>query len=139
MESFGGGNGSDYAMGGWISESCLAFARLLPIVMHAAVDLQNDHHGVTEFACMIQMCHVVLSSLMTDECVNCNKIGECIKLSLSSIHKFQHSVWAVQTATEMWSTKGDFLSLLNFSEQMRKFGSVLLLSLIHISEPTRPL
>jgi hypothetical protein len=126
MESFGGGSkSSEYTTGGWVSESYLAYARLLPLVGFTAEVMMAGQRGYTAYRCLINSAYVMIAQLMQE--VSCDSLflDNVIKLFLTSVDKFENEVWD-NVANCCWYIKPNFISLLNFPNQIKYFGSLRL-------------
>ena len=125
MEKFQ--RGRTYSLGGWQAEQYVAFSRCILVIYASIRDVVgSDEVGIDEHECMIQSLLCFVSRVMCNECIGTDILLNYIKCFLSSCDLFENKAYIMNEDDAMWYTKGNFLSLLNLPEQIKKFGKLRL-------------
>ena len=72
---------------------------------------------------MIQAWSCLISRLMTRSEVTCDDITIYVKIFLRLVHDFEKLAFP-ENKQYLWANRENFLSLLNFPDQIRQFGSL---------------
>ena len=119
------GGGTKHTVGGWIAETHLGHAHVIPMMLgHANALPGKGERGVNEHVCMSTVLFVMISHIMCDEATNVDDVDNLIKLFLSCLDKFE--IAFSEFETRKWLQRGNFTSLLNIKEQIDQFGSLRL-------------
>ena len=112
----------------WLAEDYLGYSRMMPFLygtyflqVRAPDNTQVSKETMESLKQVLNSLHVMIGLLMTPRQPNIDCIDMHIKLFLSCCNRYAKLYYAEGTAP-FWSTKGNFLSLLNLPEQIRYFG-----------------
>ena len=118
---------------GWRGVDFVAAARLLKnCISHikTAITAEGGQYMETKlkiyniFEQFIYSCHSMVARVMCDSCTeeSINEVEQHIKLFLSASERYSKLVLDRDSDKTFMSLKGNFLSLLNIPDEMRKFG-----------------
>ena len=126
VETFNGNNQT--SLGGWVAENYLGFSRVMICILSQASQLLsqvNNMQGLMEYEFCIQACFCFISRLMTKNHVSSQEIDDYTKLFLASIHYLElESGIREEHQDFIWYSRPNFLSILNLSDQIDKFGCI---------------
>ena len=115
----------NYKASGWIAANYLAFARVMLICYrYVRTVITRTEPGLRQCEGMIQSCLCLVSYIMSKHNANPTPILEYTKLFLSCVDKFESTVYIKETLKPIWTSRGNFLSLLNLPLQQQYFGTV---------------
>ena len=115
----------NYKASGWIAANYLAFARLMLICYrYVRTVITVTEPGLRQCEAMIQSCLCMVSYIMSTHNDNATPILEYTKLFLSCVDKFESTIYIKETLKPIWTSRGNFLSLLNLPLQQQYFGTV---------------
>ena len=117
----------------WLAEDCFGFGRIVAYIIGLFLESHNleDHRLETTADCVIRLreiyasFHVMPYLLMSREKEPKDEIDAHIKIFLSCCHRFCEEYYD-RNVGEFWSTKGNFVSLLNLPDQIEYFGNMFL-------------
>ena len=119
--------GKENSTSGWIAEHYLGASRIL---LHLFASVRNFVHGeysqdIDAFEFMIQTCICFISRIMSNTEVSIYEIDDYIKLFLTSVHNFEVRTYVQDSNRDYsWFAKGNYLSLLNLTDQINTFGHI---------------
>ena len=119
--------GKENSTSGWIAEHYLGASRIL---LHLFASVRNFVNGeysqdIDAFEFMIQTCICFISRIMSNTEVSIYEIDDYIKLFLTSVHNFEVRTYVQDSNRDYsWFAKGNFLSLLNLTDQINTFGHI---------------
>lgn len=102
--------------GGWIAESYLAYARLLPL-WYSDIEEMCPTMDTQSMQCLIMSAYICVCHLMTKTTVHTSVVDAYIKVFLSCCHEL-----APNTEQPCWWKKGNIVSFLNVRDQIDNFG-----------------
>ena len=119
---------SENTLGGWISESYLAFARIMGVAYGYITEIDINDEAVEElFQFQIQACLCVISRAMTTSSIKNNELDMYIKIFLTSVDEFEKvSMYNGSRGDMSWFSRANYLSLLNLPRQIKTFGPLRL-------------
>ena len=113
----------------WLAEDEMGLARLFPFVygqFFLNMDLGNSFTSPKTLKALEQLVHsfhVMVCGIMSPRKTSSHVIDAHVKVFLSCCNRFEASYRGAEKAP-FWSTKGNFVSLLNLEEQVKNSGSV---------------
>ena len=115
----------NYKASGWIAANYLAYARLMLVYYrYVRTVIKSTEPGLLQCEGMIQSGLCLVSYIMSKHNEDPNPIMEYTKLFLSCVDKFESTVYVTDTFKPIWTSRGNFLSLLNLPLQQQYFGTV---------------
>ena len=123
MERFNGD--SEFTTGGWISETYLAFSRIICIILVPITQsLPKNTLALESFQRMILTLNAMVCRLMSSYS-SIDDIEDHIKIFLSCCVRFHTSFYHDPQKNVFWNCS-NFMSLLNLPKQIQQFGSLKL-------------
>ena len=115
----------------WVAEDELGLARILPFIYGQfflnLADKMKDSNTTSKtlhaLAQVFHSLHVMVCILMTPKDSSEKLIDAHVKVFLSCCNRFVRS-YQGKEKVPFWSTKGNYLSLLNLADQVEEFGSL---------------
>ena len=115
----------NYKPTGWIAANYLAYARLMLIYYrYVRTVIPSTEPGLMQCEGMIQSGLCLVSYIMSKYNDDPKPIMEYTKLFLSCVDKFESAIYLKETLQPIWTSRGNFLSLLNLPLQQQYFGTV---------------
>ena len=115
----------NYKPSGWIAANYLAFTRLMLVCYrYVRTVIPATEPGLMQCEGMIQSGLCLVSYIMSKHNDDPRPIMEYTKLFLSCVDKFESTVYVQDTLKPIWTSRGNFLSLLNLPLQQQYFGTV---------------
>ena len=120
-------SGNEYKTGGWIAETYLGYSRLMIILINQTDKMIiSSLLGYNELVVVIQVLYALISRLMQHDGNHIEQIDDYVKLFLSVCHFFEVKVGFEENIYPFCYRKGNFVSLLNLSTQIKEYGPVYL-------------
>ena len=119
---------SENTLGGWISESYLAYARIMGVAYGYITEIDVNDQTIEElFQFQVQACLCVISRAMTTEIIANNELEMYIKIFLTSVDEFEKvAMYNGNSGNMSWFSRANYLSLLNLPQQIKMFGPLRL-------------
>ena len=114
----------EFTTGGWIGETFLAYAQMIPILYTHIFELhlyKDKRDGHKEFNVLVSATHCMIAHLMTRQPVAHSTTNNLVKLFLSACSKFA-KISLNSENINFWYKKGNFISLLNLADQIQHYG-----------------
>ena len=122
-------NDEKYKSTNWVSENYLGLGRLLLFIYAPVRELltNNDERCIHEFECTVFSLYIFLSQILCNDADDYILIDSIIKVFLTSLNQFEEYAFNLSEKEKpTWMSKGNFLSLLNLPNTIKKYGPLRL-------------